>query len=264
MRLHAEVRGRGTDLLLLHGWGMNAAVWTPLLAPLAAHFRLTLIELPGHGASGYDPTAVTLDDWAGAVLEAAPRRAAWLGWSLGGQIALRAALLEPARVERLLLVAANPSFVRRDDWPHAMDGATLEQFAAALLEQPRQTLERFLSLQVRGDEAARETLRLLRQEIARRPAPDPRALERGLALLRDVDLRAQLARIACPMLWLLGERDSLVPAALDAELERRVPAARRMILPGCAHAPFLSHPEQSLRALMAFMGVSDAGIAASH
>ena len=110
---------------------------------------------------------------------------------------------------------------------------------------------------MRGDESARDTLRLLRQEIAERPEADPVALKHGLDLLLNVDLRDQLSNITCPMLWLLGERDTLVPVEVSEELESLIPQADLLVLHGCAHAPFLSHTLQSLRALSSFIGASD-------
>lgn len=256
MKLYCETHGIGPDLVLLHGWGMNAAVWTPLIEHLAADFRVTLIELPGHGGSEYNPTMDGLDQWTQSILDAAPEQAVWIGWSLGGQIAQRAAILAPERIQKLVLVASTPSFVQRDDWPHAMDVKTLSLFASSLLQNPHQTLERFLSLQVRGDESARETLRLLRQELVQRPEAIPIALEHGLDLLLNVDLRDELPEIKCPILWLLGERDTLIPVGVGEELEPLVPDADILILDGCAHAPFLSHTEQSLRSFSAFIGAS--------
>jgi pimeloyl-[acyl-carrier protein] methyl ester esterase len=254
LKLSVETTGNGPDLVLLHGWGMNAAVWSPVVAELSRDYRVSLIELPGHGASAYNPLSAGLDDWVDACLGAAPARAVWIGWSLGGQLALRAALRAPRRVSELVLVTASPRFVMGEGWPHAMAPATLTQFARALRRDHHQTLERFLSLQVQGDEAARETLRLLRQDIAQRPEADPLALEHGLELLRTVDLRPGLGDLRCPTLWLLGERDTLVPADVGDELERLMPAAEILILLGCAHAPFLSHPRQCLRALNHFLG----------
>ncbi|MCW8906483.1 MAG: pimeloyl-ACP methyl ester esterase BioH [Sedimenticola sp.] len=253
MKLHSETRGQGDELVMLHGWGMNAAVWQPVADILAERYRVTLVELPGHGGSEYDSSCSQLDQWTSACLEAAPERATWIGWSLGGQLAQHAALLAPERINRLVLVASSPRFVVDEGWPHAMSQVTLNLFAKALLRDHHQTLERFLSLQVQGDEAARETLRLLRKEIAQRREADPTALEHGLDLLRDVDLRDQLLQISCPTLWLLGERDTLVPADLGDDLERLMPEAEVLILQGCAHAPFLSHPRQCLRALDHFL-----------
>lgn len=254
LKLYSTTTGNGPDLVLLHGWGMNVAVWRPVAESLARHYRITIIELPGHGASEYDRNQAGLDDWVKACLAVAPERAAWIGWSLGGQLAQRAAVLAPDCIAKLVLVTSSPRFVVDDDWPHAMALATLKLFAKALSRDHHQTLERFLSLQVQGDDAARETLRLLRQDIALRPEADPLALEHGLNLLLNVDLREGLTAIQCPMLWLFGERDTLVPADLCDEIEGILPDAEILILQGCAHAPFLSHPQQSLRALQHFLG----------
>ena len=51
MTVHIETVGRGAPLILLHGWAMHSGLWTPLLSPLANHFQLHLVDLPGHGHS---------------------------------------------------------------------------------------------------------------------------------------------------------------------------------------------------------------------
>ena len=258
MKLGCRTIGEGPDLVLLHGWGMNAAVWSPWLPKLARHYRVTAIDLPGHGASGYGSFPGAADDWVAACLETAPGEAEWIGWSLGGQLALAAALREPARVRRLVLIAGSPRFVQADDWPHAVAAEVLRQFAGALKRDHGQTLARFLALQVRGDDEGRRALRLLRQEITQRPQPRPDALERGLELLLTLDLRARVMELQMPSLWLLGERDTLAPPALAADLRAlAIPQATVRVLKGCAHAPFISHPEESLQALYGFLGVTD-------
>lgn len=257
MKLYTESIGTGPDLVLLHGWGMNSAVWSSVQEQLALHFRVTLIELPGHGGSEYNSTASSLDDWANACLEAAPERAAWIGWSLGGQLALRAAMMAPERIEKLALVNSSPRFVQGVGWSHAMSENTLTQFAGTLAKNHQQTLARFLSLQVRGDDDARQTLRTLRQNIAGRPDHNHLALEHGLNLLLTVDLRDQLKTLSCPTLWLLGERDTLVPVKVAEALGQLMPEAGILTLNGSAHAPFLSHTKQCLEALIQFLEDAD-------
>ena len=253
LNLYRETRGQGPDLVLLHGWGMNAAVWRGLPADLALGHRLTAIELPGHGGSPFDPAWPGLADWADACLAAAPDRAVWLGWSLGGLVALAAAQRAPERLAGLVLMTATPRFVQASDWPAAMAPATLARFHDGLLADPAGTLERFLALQVRGSEAARDTLRLLKRELAERPAPDPVALALGLDLLRDSDLRPLLQDLDCPSLWLFGARDTLVPAAVATAILARLPETRVQVIPGAAHAPFLSHPAPTTAALLSFL-----------
>ncbi|MCB1859456.1 MAG: pimeloyl-ACP methyl ester esterase BioH [Gammaproteobacteria bacterium] len=234
---------------------MNSGVWQGLLPGLSKRFRVTCLDLPGHGASDYDPANSDLDCWTDACLDAAPGQAHWLGWSLGGQIAQRAALRAPDRVTSLVMVCSSPRFVSAKGWPHAVQVSTLRQFAETLKKNHGQTLIRFLSLQVQGDEQARDTLRLLRQEMDRRPIPNSRAMEDGLELLLQIDLREQLCRLCCPSLWLFGRRDTLTPAQVAEDIsELGISQARYRLLEGSAHAPILSHPSQCLEAIDEFLG----------
>jgi len=247
------IPGKTCGLVLLHGWGMNAAVWEGLPASLTDGWRQWRIELPGHGASPFEPRHDSRGAWADACLEVAPERAVWIGWSLGGLIALETALRAPERISALVLLTATPRFVRAPDWLAAMDAHVLAQFHDGLLADPMGTLDRFLALQVMGSEAARHTLRTLRRELAQRPAPLPAALALGLDLLRDTDLRGRIVALACPTLWLFGRRDTLVPAATSEGIARLLPQARRRVIAGAAHAPFLSHPQETGIAIAGFL-----------
>jgi pimeloyl-[acyl-carrier protein] methyl ester esterase len=239
VKLASHVSGKGPGLLLIHGWGMNAAVWQPLLRLLEEDFRITRVELPGHGASPWDDGLRTLDDWTEAVLAVAPERALWAGWSLGGLIMQRARALAPERLSAALGIATTPCFAQREDWPHGIDPRVLRAFAVELQTDPARTLRRFLALQVQGAEDARATLAALRREFDACPAPHPRALDMGLKLLLDTDLRPLPEDSTVPLHWLLGERDTLVPASLASALPGTIE-----VIPGAAHAPFLSHPER--------------------
>lgn len=254
MRLHAETFGAGRDLVLIHGWGMNSAVWSSLIEPLSKQYRLTLIEMPGHGHSEYDPACIDLDQWLDAVIEPAPEQAIWIGWSLGSMLAQRAAALFPERVQGLVSIAGTPRFVQADDWPHAMQQDTLRGFAADLRQDHSQTLDRFLFLQAHGDNEVRKLLRPLRQGISSRPEPDDKALEVGLDLLLNVDLRADLPKLKCPTLWLLGRRDSLVPVAVSEDLQTLLPEAQIHIFKHAAHLPMLSDQTGCLELLDDFIG----------
>ncbi len=259
-----------TDLVLLPGWGMNSAVWQTLPQTLTADRRLYPIDLPGHGGGAFDPACRDLAGWADACLRQAPERAVWIGWSLGGLVALQAALKvararvpraeakRPPRIAALVLITATPRFTRAADWRPAMPEETLDGFHANLRAQAKDTLERFLALQVRGADDARGTLRLLRAELAGRPEPDAQALSVGLELLRDEDLRGPLADIGPPSLWLFGERDTLVPAAVAERVPMLLPGARTQVIPGAAHAPTLSHPDASAAAIAQFL--NEAGL----
>ena len=253
MSLYCASDGDGPDLVLLHGWGMNAAVWEPLRAALGGRFRLHRIELPGHGGSA-PADAADAGEWAGLCLGAAPQRAHWIGWSLGGQIALQAALDAPDRVSGLSLIGATPRFVQDEHWDSAMPVKTFRAFADALADDPNATLLRFLALQVTGADHARETLKLLRAELELRPPASPAGLEQGLEILLANDLRGRLRQLACPTQWLFGARDTLVPAPVSEAITELLPSASFEIIDGAGHAPLLSHPYRCLDWLMGQVG----------
>lgn len=250
MSLWIEQSGQGPDLVMLHGWGMSSEIWQPLREWLEPHFRLTLIDLPGLGRSSALP-ACDADTLAEHLLEQAPQRAIWLGWSLGGTIATVAARRAPSRVSALVTVASNPCFVVRDDWPCAMERQTFDAFVAGVQAQPEKTLQRFAALQVQGSVQARQELKRVRTLIAGSDVRE-QALLQTLALLQE-DHRAQLSALSQPCLHLLGQEDALVPVSLADGLARLQPTASIQTLEGASHLPFLTDPQWFVHALRTFV-----------
>ena len=82
-------------LVLLHGWGVNAAIWNAIIPELESEFELHIIDLPGYGNSNATDQAISLSEVTDIILREAPAQAVWVGWSLGGTIALHAALTHP-------------------------------------------------------------------------------------------------------------------------------------------------------------------------
>ncbi len=259
MTLAVNRLGSGRDLVLLHGWGMNSAVWSTFADSLAERYRLCLIDLPGHGGSSYAGEQ-ELQEWSAACLAVAPPRAVWVGWSLGAEIAIQAAMQKSERVIALIGMCGTPRFVQADDWPSAMSEQTLDQFITASCLDHRKTLERFLALQVRGSEQARECLRELKSQLQLKPEPNQEALAAGLELLKTVDLRNQLKQLSCPVAWLFGERDTLVPASVAGFLLDWLPSAETEVISGAAHAPFLTHLTETVEAIARLLeGIDAAG-----
>ena len=252
MALYTQTSGAGPDLMMVHGWGLHGGIWKPLLPLLEAHFRVTCVDLPGHGRSGWQGEE-TLDAMAGALLSVAPAAAAWLGWSLGGLVAARAALLAPTRVNALIEIASSPCFVRRPGWQSAMLPVLLDTFAAELAEDYARTLNRFLALQVRGSENSAAVLKMLRALMLLQGEPNADALRAGLELLRTTDLRDRLGKITCPVLLLAGERDTLVPVSAMRAAGELFHAAQLQVIDGAGHAPFIAQPGQVAKQVTEFL-----------
>ena len=187
------------------------------------------------------------------VLEHVPQRAVWLGWSLGGTLAARLAAEHPERVSSLILLACNPCFVRRPDWPWGMEAAVFETFAAEIGNNAAASLRRFGGLLCQGLDDPRFALKTLRERLETRPAPDPHALAVGLDWLRQLDARVVLSRLSCPALLAGGDRDALVPYAALEMLAELNPSFRLARIEGASHVPFLSHEHATLARLRAFL-----------
>ena len=253
--LHVESVGTGPPLVLLHGFAMHGGLFAPIVPALARRHRVHVVDLPGPGRSPpitpFDLTTLTDAMERATANIGGPLTV--LGWSLGGQIALRWALASPERVARLVLVSSTPSFVSRDDWPDAMAPETLERFGDELRVVFRPTLQRFLALQVHGSDEGRKTLALLRSHLFERGEPSQATLAEGVALLMRTDLRPLLPLVRAPALVIGGDRDALVPLPATRALAGALCAATHVAIAGAAHAPFLSHRAAFLDALAPFV-----------
>ena len=249
MSLVVHKSGQGQPLVLLHGWGMHSGIWQQLLPLLERDYAVYAIDLPGHGKSRSAVTTECVDDWVTQLVAVVPEQAIWLGWSLGGLLSLCVALRQPQSVQAVLLLTTSPRFIRTGDWPVGMVEDTLNDFADALLADPARTLKRFLALQLRGVAQERELLRQLNAAADALPAPQSAALLHGLQLLRELDLRAELAALSMPSAWLFGDKDTLVAAGTAKAIDALLPQAQVTVLAGAAHAPALSHPAAVLHAL---------------
>lgn len=239
-------------LVCLHGWGLNRHVFDGLRARWAG--TVLALDLPGHGGCAMaGGVANTLDAWVDVLLPQLPSRCVLLGWSLGGQLALRLAQREPARIERLVLVATTPRFVAGADWLPGMAPAALQRFADGLARDWQATLAEFLQLQVRGSRDAAEALAQLQQVVAAQGGADPQALAAGLQILRDSDLRSAAATVTLPTLVLSGQHDRVTHPDAGAWLANALPRARYVQIARAGHAPFISHQDDFCAHLADFL-----------
>src|SRR4029077_12387414 len=110
-----------------------------------------------------------------------------------------------------LLVATSPRFVAGDEWSHAMTRETLHRFGDELRVAYRLTLQRFLTLQMRGSDEGEKTLAMLRRQLFMRGEPSPAVLAEALGILEHADLRADVPSIDARTLVISGDRDTLAP-----------------------------------------------------
>ncbi len=241
-------------LVLLHGWGLNHAVWQPTVDALKNQADVLALDLPGYGLNQTGPEPYSLATLADQLAAQIPAGSYLLGWSLGGLVATEFALRYPAKIKALALLASSPCFMREANWP-GMDAAVMQQFAGALANNLALTVERFLAIQAMGSETARQDIKALKQAILNLPLPSAEVLQAGLRLLEQTDMRSRLADLSMPVAGCFGRLDSLVPVAISTLLPLYCPAIELTVLPKASHAPFISHAAEFLAWLQSWLGI---------
>ena len=235
--------------IFVHGWAMNSAVWDECTNSLPDWINVVVVDLPGHGAMA-DVPALSLDDYVRALIPLVHQPVIWVGWSLGGLVVLRLAELYPQRVAAALLVATNPCFVSQTDWSCAVEAEVFDPFASDLNQNQQKTIRRFLALQVKGLPDAMTVVRQLQKSIQSRGQASTKALVSGLKVLLETDLRKNISLIECPLHWLLGGKDALVPAELAQVLKKEFAQENVELSLKSGHAPFISHQNEFVKQLL--------------
>jgi 2-succinyl-6-hydroxy-2,4-cyclohexadiene-1-carboxylate synthase len=228
------------DVVLLHGFTHTGASWDPVVAALAERYRALAPDIRGHGsASDREPVtlAAVLDDLA----EVAPSRFTLVGYSMGGRIALHAAIARAlgGRVQRLVLIGASPGLadpteradrrVSDDRLADDMQGMTTEEFARRWAQTP------VLAGQPPEVAAAVHADRLRNQ-----PSRLAASL-RGLGTGALPSLWDRLEEIRAPVTLIAGERDDKF-RAIATEMAAALPDSNVAVIPGTGHAVHLEAP----------------------
>jgi pimeloyl-[acyl-carrier protein] methyl ester esterase len=256
--IHIETLGSGPHLAFIHGWGMNSSVWHPFVKKLSKLYTLHLVDLPGMGYSQMI-TPYDLQSVSDQISERLPNNTNIVGWSLGGQVAMRIAIDQPDVVNKLILVGTTPCFVNvtgfslQPHWRLGVQKAVFEKFADNVTLDYQKTMLSFLTLQCLGGEDANSTLRILRQQFKEQPSPTLNTLSQALKILLETDLRPEIEQIYQPTLIIHGDKDTLAPLPAANWLSQHLPNALLRVINGAAHAPFLSHQTDFYEALLTFL-----------
>ena len=247
MPLHADVRGSGPPLVLVHGFTQTGRLWGRFGDLLGDSYTLIAVDLPGHGDSG--SVRSDLATTAGLVAESARATVgdggcALLGYSLGARVALHVAILGELPLSGLVLIGATAGIedpdARRDrrladdTLADELDASgDVEGFVDAWLQNPM--FERLAS----GDAAGRS-------ERLRNSASGLASSLRLCGVGTQEPLWDRLPTITSPVLALAGTDDTrFASSALRAA--RLVPHGVASLVPGGGHAVHLAQPEQTSR-----------------
>ncbi len=249
-------RGAGPPLILLHGMFGDFLDWEPVLEPLSRAFRVIAPDLPGFGQSSKPRRGYTADFFLAILREflcqLGIERAAWMGNSFGGQLAILRTLREPETVDRLVLVASGGFRCYTEEEKKAIEERFSEAALAALTPGIQSIL--FSPLFVGNPRAAARYLERQNAKLARADFPAyAGALASAIRLALSTCLLDRLEEIPCPTLLVAGEADPVVPVEAVRQARQRLRRGQIEILPGCAHAPQLECPGEFVQAVLPFL-----------
>ena len=227
-------------MVLIHGFGFHAFVWEPVAQRLPDNYTIHRFTLNGYS------TDAPPDDTSDAARLAVHEAAHWVGWSMGGLVAL-SAMQDGARPRSLSLLASLPCMVGRADWPHAIKPKAFARFRQRVLQDPAAGMRHFADLVTHGDTDIEPML----EQLHAAPVPNTDVLRAGLDCLEQSDLRATWARHLVPQQCILAQHDALVPAAADP-LRALCPTASVTLAEKAGHALLLSQPAWCAEILHAF------------
>lgn len=236
--------GAGDPVVLLHGWGGQAASMMPLITGLRDHYHVLTFDLPGFGASSPPPSPWGTPEYAGfverALISMGITRATFIGHSFGGRIAILMAAHSPQSVQALVLVDA--AGIK----PRVTFGRRVRQrfykIAKAVLRFP-----------LLGPQRAKLQERLAIRFGSADYGAAIGVMRASMVKTISLDLTPFLAAIQAPTLLLWGERDVETPVADGRKMEQLIPGSRLIVAAGAGHFSYLDSPVFVNSVIQAFL-----------
>ncbi len=241
--------GAGRDLVLLHSLLADRSAFDRVVPALAKQHRVTLVNLPGYGASA--PHGASVEDYADHIVALLrelnlPRETDVLGNGLGGFIAIALACRHGAAFGKLFIADSLATFPPAGKEPlRLMAERVKHQGMSAVLDA---AINRMFP-----PEFVAANAELVAERKAVLGKADPACFTRACLALSEVDLTPLLAGIRNPAFVMVGALDGATPAPLARELANGIPGAGFMELPGCGHCPQLEQPEVFVQAVEEFL-----------
>lgn len=257
---------RGSAVLLLSGAGVDNAVlsWRHLVPALATEHRVVALDWPGQGGSRPWAGRADHDRMLRCITDVLDHfgleRAAVVGLSQGGALALAHAIARPARVDRVVAIApagilSFPPGVHQLLWLVARL-PLLTTVAPTLVFRSRRACAWFARTALFAGPVADfdDIVDEYHREVLANGAASSDWQNGSIGPFRmRVDLRPDLHRISCPTLFIQGDADRGVALRHTRDAARRVPGARLEVLEGNGHWVNRQSPEQVNGLIRAFL-----------
>lgn len=243
-------RPENPAIVFLHGFTWDGASWEAVARPLSEHYYCVAPDLPGHGATDSpEPIAEwsfdrVVDALAEALHGLGISKAHLVGYSMGGRIALRLAVLQALGLESLVLVGASAGLATVQDRMSRMRADA--ELAERLVDEGMEAfLERWMAQPLFDTMRALEPT-LLATLNAGRSQQDPRGLAASLRTMGTGSqpyLMEALADLSVPTLLVVGELDAKFRRLAEA-MRLSLPQGRLEIVRDCGHSVPFERPRE--------------------
>jgi len=252
LRIYYEESGRGTPIVLGHSFLCSGEMWREQVRGLKENYRLVNVDFRGHGRSGASQRPFTLYDAVGDVVGVLDQlgidRAVWCGLSIGGMVALRAALSVPERVSGLIIMDADAG---RERVSRKIRYALLAFAAKRVGVKPfMNEVERLMF----GEATRQNNQELVTEWRDRFAEVDvPSAITCLDALVKRDSILERLPEIGVPSLVAVGKEDKSLPTPISRRIHDGLPSSEYVEIAEAGHLSALEQPHRVNDTIIRFM-----------
>ncbi len=251
-------QGKGTPIVLLHGWCDSSFTWRHVIPPLAEHYRVIALDWPGFGYSSKPAEAVPFSEMADVLAatldELGIEQAVIAGNSMGGGASLQFAATYPKRVIALIPIdAAVPMDINRSGWVIKLLSVD------AINDLAAQALGRFVH-RLALKSAVHQASVVTDQEAEERYLPLNTSGARSFMIRQLIEIKSEpvpwkrITSISAPTLIVWGKQDHWIPLAAGESLQKNIPNSSMVVLDRVGHMPQLESPKKLVSLIKDFVG----------
>ncbi|MFQ5658990.1 MAG: alpha/beta fold hydrolase [Gammaproteobacteria bacterium] len=251
--IHADVRGTGEPLILLHGWTLDRRMWLYQLPALSQHFKVVSFDRRGFGATASKPSMDReLSDLDDILEQLEIDSAAVLGMSQGGRITVRYALTRPEKLNTMILhapaldgfspPAEQPDHIPMEYYSELVRAGDIEQFRQEWLKHPLMQIPT-------GHAAVKQKIMEILNDYPARDLAGDMEEQTGIG----IDAVHRLDQINMPTLIIIGAEETPWFALTAEKFSNEIPGAKKAVIPGGGHMINMLEPEAYNNTIIQFL-----------
>lgn len=244
-------------MIFAHGFGCDQNMWRAVAPAFEEDYRVVLFDHVGAGKSDlstYDPAKyATLGGYATDVLEICAeldlRDAVFVGHSVSTMIGVLAAVREPRRFSRLILIGPSPRYINEGDYVGGFTRPQIDELLA-FLDTNHLGWAAAMAPAIMGNADRPELTEELSNSFCR---TDPEIAKRFARVTFLSDNRRDLAQVTTPSLLLQCSEDVIAPRAVGEYLHAHLPLSELVLMQATGHCPHMSAPEETVAAMKKYL-----------